>query len=209
MAEPDPKYLCGFGLWLKDTTDTSSFSFLANHVAMDGEALLEGRIARMSEKVSMRQSLIWKLKLGNVSSVREKGKTKEILDESIGLSLEIEKKGKRFREKLQQTKDLAKLAIASNDPPLETRRPPPPFSSLSSPLPNYFPTYTTRLITSTLNPHTIDLTVSNAPSTSTSYQTPPPLPNQNQVPNTSHSQNFMPTYQIRPPVSNNPHVLPS
>ena len=48
-----------------------------------------------------------------------------------------------MQEELQQTKDLAKLAIASNEPPLETGKPPPPFTSLSSPLPNYFPTHTT------------------------------------------------------------------
>ena len=101
------------------------------------------------------------------------------------------------------------MAIASNEPPLETGKPPPPFTSLSSPLPNYFPTHTTRPITSTLNPYTIDLTVSNAPYASTSYQKPPPLSNQNQAPNTNHSQNFTPTYQIPPPVSNNQHVLPS
>ncbi|KAG5612581.1 hypothetical protein H5410_023862 [Solanum commersonii] len=64
-------------------------------------------------------------------------------------------------------------------------------------------------ITSTPNPHTIDLTVFNAPYTSTSYQAPPPLPNQSQAPNTNHSQNFMPTYQIPLPVPNNPNVLPS
>ena len=38
-----------------------------------------------------------------------------------------------MQEDLQQTKDLAKLAIASNDSPLETRRPPPHFPLLSSP----------------------------------------------------------------------------
>uniref|UniRef100_M1DK85 Uncharacterized protein n=1 Tax=Solanum tuberosum TaxID=4113 RepID=M1DK85_SOLTU len=59
-----------------------------------------------------------------------------------------------MQEELQQTKDLAKLVIASNEPP-------PPFPSISSPLPNYFPTHTTGPITSTPNPHTIDLTVSN------------------------------------------------
>ena len=41
-----------------------------------------------------------------------------------------------MQEDLQQTKDLAKLAIASNDSPLETRRPPPHFPLLSYPLPN-------------------------------------------------------------------------
>uniref|UniRef100_M1DY71 Uncharacterized protein n=1 Tax=Solanum tuberosum TaxID=4113 RepID=M1DY71_SOLTU len=112
-----------------------------------------------------------------------------------------------MHEKLQQTKDLAKLTITSNEPPHphETRRPHPPFPSLSSSLPNYFPTYTTGPITSTHNPPTIDLTISNAPYASTSYQTPPPLPNQNQVPNTNHSQNFVPTDLV----CNNPHVLPS
>ena len=114
-----------------------------------------------------------------------------------------------MQEDLQQTKDLAKLAIASNDSPLETRRPPPHFPSLNSPLPNYFPIHTTGPITSTPNPHTIDLTVSNAPYASTSYQTPPPIQNQNQAPGTNRSQNFMPTYQIPPSVSNNPCVLPN
>ena len=114
-----------------------------------------------------------------------------------------------MQEELQQNKDLAKLSIASNEPPLETRRSPPHFPSLSSPLPNYFPIHTTGPITSTPNPHTIDLTVSNAPYASTSYQKPPPLSNQNQAPNTNHSQNFTPTYQISPHVSNNPSVLPS
>ncbi|KAG5596651.1 hypothetical protein H5410_037883 [Solanum commersonii] len=66
-----------------------------------------------------------------------------------------------------------------------------------------------RPITSTYNPHTIDLTVSNAPYANTFYQTPPLLPNQSQAPNTNHSQNFMPTYQIPLPVPNNPNVLPS
>ena len=114
-----------------------------------------------------------------------------------------------MQEELQQTKDLAKLDIALNEPPLETRRPPPHFPSLSSPLPNYFPIHTTGPITSTPNPHTIDLTVSNSPYASTSYQTPPPTPNQNQAPGTNHSQNFTPTYHIPPSVSNNPRVLPS
>ncbi|KAK4724271.1 hypothetical protein R3W88_027050 [Solanum pinnatisectum] len=112
-----------------------------------------------------------------------------------------------MQEELQQTKDLAKLAIASNEPPFETRRPPPPLPSLSSLLPNYFPTHTTGPITSTPNPPTIDLIVSNAPYAITSYQTPPLPLNHNQVPNTSHSQNFIPTNQIPPPISNNPHVL--
>uniref|UniRef100_M1DL98 Gag/pol polyprotein n=1 Tax=Solanum tuberosum TaxID=4113 RepID=M1DL98_SOLTU len=111
-----------------------------------------------------------------------------------------------MQEELQQTKDLAKLAIASNEPPLETRRPPPPFPSLSSPLPNYFPTHSTGPITSTPNPHTIDLTISNAPYANTSYQTPPPLPNQNQAPNTNLSQIFIPNPQIPPPVPNNPQT---
>ena len=114
-----------------------------------------------------------------------------------------------MQEELQQTKDLAKLAIASNEPSLETRRPPPNFPSLSSPLPNYLPIHTIGPITSTPNPHTIDLNVSNAPYASTSYQTPPPIPNQNQAPGTNHSQNFMPTYQIPPLISNYPRVLPS
>ncbi|XP_049385670.1 uncharacterized protein LOC125849743 [Solanum stenotomum] len=114
-----------------------------------------------------------------------------------------------MQEELQQTKDLAKLAIASNEPPLETRRPPPHFPSLSSPLPNYFPTHTTGPITSIPNPHPIDLTISSAPYANTFYQTPPPLLNPNEAPNTNHSQNFTPTHQIPPPVSNNPRVLPS
>ena len=114
-----------------------------------------------------------------------------------------------MQEELQQNKDLAKLSIASNEPPLETRRPPPHFPSLSSLLPNYLPIHTIGPITSTPNPHTIDLTVSNAPYASTSYQTPPPTPNQNQAPGTNHSQNFTPTYHIPPSVSNNPRVLPS
>ncbi|KAG5616153.1 hypothetical protein H5410_015977 [Solanum commersonii] len=49
MAEPDPKYLCGLGLWLKDTTYTSFFFILANPV--------EGQIARMSGK-SVNASII-------------------------------------------------------------------------------------------------------------------------------------------------------
>jgi len=95
-----------------------------------------------------------------------------------------------MQEELQQTKDLAKLSIASNEPPLETRRLPPSFPSVSSPLPNYFPTHTTTCITSTPNPPTIDLTVSSAPYANTSYQKPPLLPNQIQAPNTNNSENF-------------------
>ena len=40
MVELDPKYLCGLGLELKDITETSSFFFVENHVAMDCEDLL-------------------------------------------------------------------------------------------------------------------------------------------------------------------------
>ncbi|XP_004228826.2 uncharacterized protein [Solanum lycopersicum] len=75
-----------------------------------------------------------------------------------------------MQEELQQTKHLAKLAIESNEPPLETRRFSPHFPSLSSPLPNYFPIHTTGPITSTPNPHTIDLTLTYP---SVTFQIPP------------------------------------
>ncbi|MCD9561454.1 hypothetical protein HAX54_020576 [Datura stramonium] len=66
-----------------------------------------------------------------------------------------------MRKEIRQTRDLAKLAIATSTPASIERRPFPSFPSLSSPLPNYFPSHTTTPISSMTKSPTIDLSIQN------------------------------------------------
>ncbi|KAG5599250.1 hypothetical protein H5410_030620 [Solanum commersonii] len=68
---------------------------------------------------------------------------------------------KDMQEKIQQTEDVAKLSIASYEPPLK----------LEDPILFHKP------IISISNPPTIKLTIYIASYTNTSYQTPPQLSN--------------------------------
>ncbi|MCD9644133.1 hypothetical protein HAX54_032119 [Datura stramonium] len=90
-----------------------------------------------------------------------------------------------------------------NLPPLNIRRPPPHFQSLSSPVPEHFPPFLTVPITSIAKTTTIDLTISDP---STSYKTPLPA-SQTHIPHTIHSQNFPPIHHTPLAISQNPPTV--